>query len=81
MKGPRKIDELLRDPASELNALTALSLLVLWIDRATATAAELPDRVGNERRCRIAYALGTARGEVLLALQDHVTGDEKGREA
>lgn len=79
MSGPRKIDVLLSDPRSELHGLTALSLLALWIDRAAATNAELADVLGAERCARIAYTLGTARGEVMLALQEHVEGKSKER--
>lgn len=78
MSGPRKIDVLLSDPKSELHALTTLSLLALWIDRAAATNAELVDVLGAERCARIAYALGSARGEVILALQAYVDGKSKG---
>ena len=73
------IDELLRVATAGSDAVTAreLALLALWIEQAQKTTVDLSEILGPARRCRIAYALGTAQGEVLLALREQVERDAK----
>ena len=73
------IEELLRAATSEADAVAAreLALLALWIEQAQKTTVDLSEILGPARRARIAYALGTAQGEAMLALRAQVERDAK----